>query len=88
MYIGWPAAVAMFLSALLVRARYVFFPLLAFTGFYLLRLARLSIKSWKKDGWSWREKIEAGRIKEPFWIPAIPFVMLGLLVMKSLWMVF
>jgi hypothetical protein len=88
MYIGWPAAVAMFLSALLVRSSYVFFPLLAFTGFYLLRLARTSIKTWKKDGWNWRGKIEGGRIKDRFWIPAIPFMMLGLLLMKSLWMVF
>jgi len=63
--------------------------LFAFTGFYLLRLARLSIKELKRDGWNWRRKIDAaGRIKDPLWILAIPFVMLALLVMKSLWMVF
>jgi hypothetical protein len=88
MYIGWPAAVAMFISALLVNSRYVFFPLLIFIGFYTLRLAWLSIKTWKKDGWNWRRKIDAGRIKDPFWIPAIPLMMLALLVVKSLWIVF
>jgi len=87
MYIGWPAAAAMFASALLVRSPLVFVPLLVFTGFYLLRLARLSIKTWKTDGWNWRGRIESGRIHEPFWIPAIPFAMLGLLVAKSIWMV-
>jgi hypothetical protein len=74
MYIGWPAAVAMFASTLLVRSSYAFFPLLVFTGFYLLRLALLSIKIWKRDGWNW--------------IPALPFMMLAMLLMKSLWMVF
>lgn len=90
MYIGWPAAAAMFASALLVRSPYVFLPLLAFTGFYLLRLARSSIKSWKTDGWNWRRhgKIVSGRIQDPFWIPAIPFMMLGMLAVKSIWMVF
>lgn len=83
MYIGWPAAMALFISTLLVRSRYVFFPLLVFTGFYLLRLARSSINYWRTDGWSWRQKIEGGRIKDPFWIPAIPFAMIGLLVMKA-----
>jgi hypothetical protein len=86
MYIGWPAAVAMFITALLVRSPYVFFPLLIFTGFYLLRLAQSSIRQWQTDGWKWLRTIEAGRIKDPFWIPAIPFIMLLLLVMKSLWM--
>ena len=87
MYIGWPAAAAMFASALLVRSPYVFLPLLAFCGFYLLRLARLSIKSWKRDGWSWQANIVSGRIQDPFWIPAIPFMMLGMLVVKSIWIV-
>ncbi len=87
MYIGWPAAAAMFASALLVRSPYVFLPLLAITGFYLFRLARLSIKGWKKDGWSWRGGIISVRIQDPFWIPAIPFMMLGMLVVKSIWMV-
>jgi len=88
MYIGWPAAAAVFASALLVRSPYVFLPLLAFTGFYLLRLARVSIKTWKTDGWNWHGKIVSGRIQDPFWIPAIPFVMLGMLVVKSIWLVF
>ena len=88
MYIGWPAAAAMFASALLVRSPYVFLVLLAFTGFYLLRLARLSIKTWKTDGWNWRGKIASGRIHDPFWIPAIPLAMLGTLVVKSILMVF
>jgi hypothetical protein len=87
-YIGLPAAAAMFASALLVRSPYVFLALLAFTGFYLLRLARSSIKSWKTDGFNWHGKIVSGRIQESFWIPAIPFMMLGMLVVKSIWMVF
>jgi hypothetical protein len=34
--LGRPAAAVAFLSTLLVRSRYLFFPLLAFTRFYLL----------------------------------------------------
>jgi hypothetical protein len=89
MYLGWPAAAATYASALLVRSPYVFFPLLAFAGFYLLRLARISIKVWKREGWNWRRKIDpSGFVKDPFWVTGIPFMLLGLLVLKSLWMLF
>ena len=37
---------------------------------------------------NWHGKIVSGRIQDPFWIPAIPFVMLGMLVVKSIWLVF
>lgn len=81
-YLGMPTGVAIFAATLLVRSRYVFFPLLVFLGFYLLRLARISIKSWTRRGWP------AGAMKDPIWIPAIPFVMLALLVVKSIWILY
>jgi hypothetical protein len=79
-YLGMPACVAIYASTLLVRSRYVFYPLLAFVGFFLLRLAGISIKSWKRRHWP------SGIIKDPIWIPAIPFVMLAALVVKLVWM--
>jgi hypothetical protein len=81
-YFGLPAALAIFASALLVRSRYVFFPLLAFAGFYLLRFAKTSIKTWTRP-------VDARRgIEDPFWVTAIPFVLLALLVLKLAWILF
>jgi len=80
-FLGIPTGVALFASALLVRSRYVFYPLAAILGFYLLRLARISIKSWTRSRW----RSEA--IEDPVWIPAIPFVMLLALAVKTIWMV-
>jgi|GEM_PF-5368715 len=74
-----PATVAIYASALLVRSRYVFFPLLVFCGFYVLRFARISIKSWS------RKNLPPGVVEDPIWIPAIPFALLALLVLKLVW---
>jgi hypothetical protein len=81
-YLGMPTGVAIFAATLLVRSRYVFFPLLAFLGFYLLRLARISIKSWTRSNWP------SGAMKDPIWIPAIPFMMLALLAVKLVWILY
>ena len=83
-YLGLPTGVAIFATTLLVRSRYVFFPLLVFVGFYLLRLARISIKSWSRRSWP----AAVAAIEDPLWIPAIPFVMLALLAVKSVWILY
>ena len=80
-FLGLPTGVALFASTLLVRSRYVFFPLAAIVGFYLLRLAHISIKSWTRT--KWRHEVK----EEPVWIPAIPFVLLFALIAKTIWMV-
>jgi len=79
-FLGMPTGIAVFALTLLVRSRYVFFPLAAILGFYLLRLARISIKSWTRA--RWRQEV----IEDPVWIPAIPFVMLLALAAKTTWM--
>jgi hypothetical protein len=87
-YIGMPAALAIYASALLVRSPFVFLPLLAFAGFYLLRLASLSIRVWRKHGWHWRRSIDPhGFVQDAFWVPAIPFMMLALLLTKLAWII-
>jgi hypothetical protein len=79
-FLGLPTGVAIFATTMLVRSRYVFFPLAAIVGFYLLRLARISSKSWMRRDW------RSGVLRDPVWIPAIPFVMLVALVAKIIWM--
>ncbi len=79
-FLGMPMGVALLATALLIRSRYVFFPLAAILGFYLLRLAHISIKSWK--GPKWRNEVK----EDPAWILAIPFVLLFALIAKTFWM--
>jgi hypothetical protein len=93
MYLGWHPAFAVYVSILLVRSPYVFFPLMAVGTFYLLKLVRLSITGWMKDGWNWTSQTKTIEIRgqkvtvftDSFWIPAIPVVMLGVLVLKAFW---
>ena len=81
-HFGLPAAAAIYISALLVRSPYVFFPALAFAGYYLVRFARISIKGWLR-----KEDHRPGVLKDPFWIPAMPFMMLALLLLKLVWII-
>jgi hypothetical protein len=81
MYCGIPAGLAIYASALMVRSRYVFFPLFMVSGFYLLRFARISIKTWTRPS-------RPHEIQDPLWIVGFPFPLLGLLVIKSVWMLF
>ena len=93
MYVGWHTAFAVYVSILLVRSPYVFLTLMAVGTFYLLPLVWLSIKSWVRDGWNWTTKIKTIEVRgqevrvfaDPFWVPAIPVVMLGALVFKTFW---
>jgi hypothetical protein len=93
MYLGWYTAFAVYFSILLARSPYVFFPMMAVGTFYLLPLVWLSIKSWVRDGWNWTTRIKTIEVRgqevtvfaDPFWVPAIPVVMLGALVSKAFW---
>lgn len=93
MYVGWYTSFAVYVSILLVRSPYVFLPLMAVGTFYLLPLVWQSIKGWIKDGWNWTTKTKTIEVRgqevivfvDPFWVPAIPVVMLGALVFKAFW---
>jgi hypothetical protein len=93
MYLGLYPAVAVYVSILLVRSPYVFLPLMAVGTFYLLPLVWLSIESWVRDGWNWTTRIKTIEVRgqevavftDPFWVPAIPVVMLGALVWRAFW---
>jgi len=80
-YFGMPASLAFLASTLLVRSRYVFFPLLAIAGFYLLRFARISIKTWMGS----YGPSPSGTVKDPNGVLALPFMLLALLTVKLVW---
>jgi hypothetical protein len=78
-YGGFPAALALYISAIVVRSPYVFFPVAGIAGFYLMRLCRAVIEN--RPGGRLKGRVR----RDPPYVGILPFALLLLLVLKSFW---